>query len=127
MSGKGGSAESRLQPHALPHSNLLYHVSAGALTVMSVPACRHELQRHWLRCAAGTTYILSWGCANYGALKESSKHRKQIKSDTFRCGQLAEWFSWIRALGVLFQEHYPERMSRCFVINAPAFFNMLYR
>lgn len=30
-------------------------------------------------------------------------------------------------MGLLFQEHYPERMSRCFVINAPGFFNVLWR
>ncbi len=30
-------------------------------------------------------------------------------------------------MGLLFQEHYPERMLRCFVINAPGFFNVLWR
>lgn len=38
-------------------------------------------------------------------------------------------FLWrrMKGLGLFMQEHYPERMSRCFVINSPGFFNVLWR
>jgi CRAL/TRIO domain len=33
----------------------------------------------------------------------------------------------MKTLGLFMQEHYCERMSRCFVINAPGFFHLLWR
>jgi CRAL/TRIO domain len=33
----------------------------------------------------------------------------------------------MKNLGLFMQEHYCERMSRCFVINSPGFFNVLWR